>query len=183
MPGSRELISDKLLNPTQATGFGPKSLPFHFHLEWAKHNFLLLRNMAHTCKGTGGLKVKEVVTITNDPVVKLSKTIRSWFSFRSVAIKHGKRPHLVKAQALFTMTFERCSGNIRVRTTGSLPVKSVSPKLPLVPLGHGADINSKHLLEDTDVMCQTWCWQLGRHTRSLSPKSLHSSVGRQTTYR
>lgn len=78
MPGSREVIPDKLLNPTQATEFGPKSLPFHASPEWAKHNFLLLRNMAHT-KKPGGLEIEKV---TNDPSAKLSKKMRSGFSFK-----------------------------------------------------------------------------------------------------
>lgn len=46
--------------------------------EWAKHNFLLLRNMAHT-KKPGGLEIEKV---TNDPSAKLSKKMRSGFSFK-----------------------------------------------------------------------------------------------------
>lgn len=69
MPGSRELISDKLLNPTQDTGFGPKSSPFHVHLDWVKRAF----KEHGPCEDLGGLKMEEV---TNDPSVKLSKRVR-----------------------------------------------------------------------------------------------------------
>ena len=60
------------------------------------------------------------------------------------------RPKLLPA-----WTFERCSGNIQLRTAGPLAVKIVPPELPLVPPGHGADISSTHLLEDADITCQT----------------------------
>lgn len=77
MPSSRELISDKLLNPTQATGFGPKSLPFHAQLKQAKCNFLLLRSMIHTKiqrLGNEGLYKR--------PLCAVVKENKSWFSLK-----------------------------------------------------------------------------------------------------
>jgi hypothetical protein len=51
----QQVVSNKLLHPIQAMGLGQNIYHlFHAQLKWAKHNFLLLRNMVHASTQTFG---------------------------------------------------------------------------------------------------------------------------------